>query len=304
MKGLAEFVMRGRLHALATVVLGAGSMLLCWISAAVLALVALRKGVQEAAWILLWALLPAGAVMFVYGDSSPLALLVGSMVLALVLRGTVSLAITVLASAGVALVSGLLMVVFAGDFLAQLAAGLSEFIAGLEAQLAATGGEAVAMGQPSAVWLAGMLGAGNGMLAMLCVLLARYWQAALYNPGGFGEEFRALRYPPSMSMGLVLGSIAVAALGTQYGTWAVVFMVPLSFAGLALVHARAASRGWGTTGMSVFYLAWVVVDPVKLIVVFAAIADSWFDFRQRWAAGSAGKSVAKKGDRDDPPEQD
>ena len=26
---------------------------------------------------------------------------------------------------------------------------------------------------------------------LLCLMLARYWQASLYNPGGFGREFRS-----------------------------------------------------------------------------------------------------------------
>ena len=282
MKGLAEFVMRGRLQALFIVMVGAGSMLFCWISAAALALVSLRKGAGEGAWLMFWALLPAGTVLYVYGDSSPLALLVGAMALALVLRATVSLSMTILGSVGVALVSGLALVAFGGGFLEQLATALGEFLASMEEQLAAGGNEGVQLLQPTALQLAGMLGVGNGMMAMLCVLLARYWQAALYNPGGFGEEFRALRYPVGMALGLSLAAVALTALGTQYQTWAMMFVLPLSFAGLALVHARGVYRGWGTGGIALFYALWLLVDPVKLFVVFAAIADSWFDFRQRW----------------------
>ena len=282
MKGLAEFVMRGRLQALLVVMLGAGSMLFCWISAAVLALVSLRKGAGEGAWLMFWALLPAGTVLYVYGDSSPLALLVGAMALALVLRSTVSLPLTVLGSSAVALVSALALLAFGSDFLAQLAGALGEFLANLEEQLAAGGNEGVQLARPTAVQLAGLLGVGNGMMAMLCVLLARYWQAALYNPGGFGEEFRALRYPATVGLGLAVGMIALASLGMQYRTWAMIAVLPLAFAGLALIHARGAYRGWGSGTMAAFYVLWLLFDMVKLIVVSAAIADSWFDFRQRW----------------------
>ncbi len=62
MKGLAEFVMRGRLQALLVIVAGAGSLLFCWISAAALALVTLRKGAGAGAWLFMWALLPAGTL--------------------------------------------------------------------------------------------------------------------------------------------------------------------------------------------------------------------------------------------------
>ena len=77
LKGLAAFAMRGRMPALLLTVAGAGSLLFCWISAAVVALVTLRKGAGEGAWLLLWALLPAGALLYVLGDSGPLTLLLG-----------------------------------------------------------------------------------------------------------------------------------------------------------------------------------------------------------------------------------
>ena len=94
MKGLAEFVMRGRLQALLVTVAGAGSLLFCWISAAALALVTLRKGAGSGVWLFMWALLPAGTLLYAYGDSGPLALLAGTLVLALVLRATVNLSLT------------------------------------------------------------------------------------------------------------------------------------------------------------------------------------------------------------------
>jgi len=52
LKGLAEFVMRGRWQALLVTVAGAGSLLFCWLSAAVLALVTLRKGAAAGGWLL------------------------------------------------------------------------------------------------------------------------------------------------------------------------------------------------------------------------------------------------------------
>ena len=59
MRGLAEFIMRGRWQALAVAALGAGSLLFGWISASAVALVTLRKGWTEGMWLTLWALLKA-----------------------------------------------------------------------------------------------------------------------------------------------------------------------------------------------------------------------------------------------------
>jgi hypothetical protein len=285
MKALAEFAMRGRFQALLITVIGAGSLLFSPISAAVLALVTLRKGAGEGAWLLFWALLPAGSLVYLYGDSGPLSLLLAVMVLALVLRNTVNLPLAVLVSVPVGAAIGLAMVGFAGVYLDQIAAYFGEFLATLEQQLS-QGDQNVVLARPTPVQIAGMLGAGTAMTAVLCLLLARYWQAALYNPGGFGEEFRELYYPPMVAVALALGIVALAALGAEYRTWAMICALPLTFAGIGLVHARARHRGQGRGWLTGFYLAWLFFDPVKLLVVFVAIADSWMNFRRRWTTGN------------------
>lgn len=282
MKSLAAFIMRGRFQALLVTVAGAGSLMFCWISAAAVALVTLRKGVGSGAWLLAWGLLPAGTLVVAYGDSGPLTLLVGAAVLALVLRLTVSLPMAILASVPVGILSGVLLMVLGGEYLDLMVTYFGEFLATLEQQLSA-GGETVVLAKPDALQIAGMLGAGNAMVAVLCLLLARYWQAALYNPGGFGQEFRALYYPPAVSLALVLGAIALWSAGLGYRSWAMICVMPLTFAGLALVHARAALAGSGRGWLTGFYVAWVFFDPVKLVVVATAVADGWLGFRQRWA---------------------
>jgi len=292
LKRLAEFVMRGRFQALLVTVVGAGSLLFCWISAAALALVTLRKGPAAGAWLLLWAVLPAGTLLYVYGDSGPLALLLGTMVLALVLRASVSLPLAILACVPVGAVTGVALLALGGQYLEQIATYFGEFLATLEQQLN-EGGEQVELVRPGTFQIAGMLGAGTAMTAVVCLLLARYWQAALYNPGGFGEEFRALYYPPAVSAVLLLAGLGLGAMGLEYRTWAMLCLVPLTFAGLALVHARAAHRGQGRGWLAGFYLIWVIFDPVKLLVVGAAVLDSWMRFRQRWSGGS-GKDVQNR----------
>jgi len=293
-KAIAEFAMRGRFQALLLSVAGAGSILFCWISAAVVALVTLRKGVGTGAQLLLWALLPAAVLFYTTGDSSPMALLIGTAVLAMVLRETVNLPLAVLTSMAVGAVAGGVMLSVGDAYLEQMVALFGEFLASMERQLSSSEGETVLLTRPTAVQIAGMLGAGSAMMSVLCLLLARYWQAALYNPGGFGDEFRALRYTPAVASAMAMVGVAIAALGVEFRTWAIIGFMPLNFAGLALFHARVHSRGQGMAWLVGFYLAWILLDPVKLMVVFAAIADSWFDFRQRWPR--PGKDVDRRDD--------
>jgi hypothetical protein len=297
LKGLAELVMRGRLQALLVVVAGSGSLLFCWISAAALALVTLRKGAGAGVWLYMWALLPVGTLLYFVRDSGPLMLLSGTMVLALVLRTTVSLPLAVLAAVGVGVVTGLTMLLVFGAYLEEVVVYFGEFLASLEQQLS-QGGQVVELARPDAIQIAGMFGAGFATLSTLCLLLARYWQAALYNPGGFGTEFKALHYPVGVTAALVIAALLLGWLGMQYGAWAMLCLMPLSFAGLALIHARAQMRGRGTGWLTGFYIAWFIFDPVKLLVVIFAVADSWFNFRQRWSTGP-GTQLSRRDERGD-----
>ncbi|MDZ7782960.1 MAG: hypothetical protein U5K56_08535 [Halioglobus sp.] len=187
--------MRGRGQALFVALAGSASVVFCWISAAAVALVTLRRGAGEGAWLLLWALLPAVVVAWQFGDSSYIVLFAGTLALALVLRASVSLPLTLLGSVPVGLVAGLVVLAFGDAYLEQVRSSVIEpYMTYLEQQLS-RGGEPVTLPRPAASAIAGMIGVGSAVMAVLCLLLARYWQAALYNPGGFGEEFRSLRFP-------------------------------------------------------------------------------------------------------------
>ncbi|MEM8661863.1 MAG: hypothetical protein AAGF35_13340, partial [Pseudomonadota bacterium] len=273
---------------------GAGAWIIpfCWISAAVIGLVTLRKGPSAGLGLLAWALLPSGLVLYAFGNSEPLSMLIGATVLALVLRSTVKLEYAVLMSVLLAAVTGLGHVAFGGEYLNALIEVFGQLFAWMEAQLS-TAEAPVALPTPDAILVSGALGTWVGGSAIICLLLARYWQAALYNPGGFGQEFKALRFTPVATMTLALAAIAVSSLGAQYGTWAMMCMMPLAFAGISLVHAWVAARGRGAGWIAGFYVALVLLDPVKLAVIFVAIADSWFDFRRRWAP-VASRDIAKQ----------
>ena len=68
MRALAEFLMRGPKQAVIVAVIAAALPLMFWLSAAVLTLVTLRKGVGEGVNVLVWALLPAIAWWIKLGD--------------------------------------------------------------------------------------------------------------------------------------------------------------------------------------------------------------------------------------------
>lgn len=58
------------------------------------------------------------------------------------------------------------------------------------------------------------------------------------------------------------------------------FVLPLLFAGVALVHGMVGLKKWPGALLVIFYAS-LLSPVVTQIVVFAAIADSWYDFRSR-----------------------
>ena len=286
MRGLAEFVMRGRWQALAVAVLGSGSLLFGWISAAAVALVTLCKGAAEGGWLVLWALLPAVVLAWISGDAGGVLLLLGVFGMALLLRETVSLPLTVVATIPVGLISGAFLLTVTGAFLEHLVTWFGEFLSQLEGTLS-TGTDAdVQLVAPTVNQVAGLLAAGNATLSTVGLLLGRYWQSALYHPGGFSSEFRSLRLPPSWTLGLAAITAALWVAGPDWSGWALIFAVPLTFCGFGLAHARARSRGQGAGWLTAFYLLWLVFDPVKALLLGFVIADAFIDFRKGWRAES------------------
>ena len=285
MRGLAEFIMRGRWQALAVAVVGAGSLLFGWLSAAAIALVTLRKGIIDGSWLVLWALLPALLAAWMSGDIGSIVLLAGTFVLAVILRTTVSLALAILASAALGILGGAGLLLISGEFLDQLVVVFAELIGDLEANMKASG-QTITLPRPTPGQVAGILAAGNAVTAVLSLLLARYWQALLYNPGGFRVEFHRLRLPVGAT--LILGGLAIFLWlqASWISGWAMVWAVPLMFAGFALVHAWVAFTRRGNGSLVAFYAMWLFLDPVKGLLLGLVMADALLDFRRRWSSAS------------------
>jgi len=208
-------------------------------------------------------------------------MIVGTTALALVLRWSASWPLTLIAGSALGALTGLGMLWLGANYLEQLASLFADVFARLGEQLS-QGGQQVELQPPGKATIAGMLGLMNAVSCVMCLLLARWWQASLYNPGGFRQEFHSLRFSARAGTSLLVLMLLIGTYGLEYRPWAVLFAVPLSVAGLGLVHARAAYRRLGAGWLTLFYLLWLFLDPVKLIVIGVAVADSWLDFRSRW----------------------
>jgi hypothetical protein len=293
MRALAEFIMRGRMQAIFVVAGAAALPMLFWLSAAAGCLVLLRRGLNDALGVLVWAVLPALAWWY-FGDPRTLLVLLGSLGLALLLRSQASWERVMLCSGGLGLLYVWALGAVFGEPIAALASELQKVLpdalSGAYQQLSVE--ERGRLESLLAPVLTGLLAALLQIVTLLSLMLGRYWQAALYNPGGFGSEFRALRFPPLLAMSLLVGMLLGPNLGVQLAVLTPLCSVPLVFAGLALMHGLVAQGRLPRFWLVGLYVTLVLfMQLIYPLLAVLAIVDSLFDFRGR-AAGKNGAGPA------------
>lgn len=304
MQGLAALAMgaRWRAIAIATLTTAAAMLLppftslLAYLGAAVIGLVTLRLGALEGLGVLV-----AGVVALTLlgsvADGLALPLAVGASVLwlpvwslGMLLRLSRSLARVLLTAAGI----GGLLVVLAHLWWGEPAAWWLPRIEGVLGPIFAEQGLDAGDYIPDmARWMTAMSAAALVFGVLLSLLLARAWQAGLYNPGGFGAEFRALRLGQHFALiALVVAAatqLPVAGLAQVAADLVPTLILVYLLQGLALAHAlarqRQVQRGW----LIGLYLLLLFAAP-QLVPLLALLGwlDAWIDIRTRFGRGDAG----------------
>ena len=293
MKSLAQFIVKSPGQSALVAGLATASLLLSWVGAAALALYALRFGLAAATPVFIVALLPAG-FWALAGDIGPLLTLCGALGLALLLRLRSSWAdlLSVLPFAMAALC--LLVLVVAPDYVQGLQAMASAFVEQFQQQLVESGSTDTElltrlqnMPTPGASQLMGMMALMQSTTVLVSLLLARWWQAMLFNPGGFRQEFHSLRL--GRIQVLVLVACFVGLVGNEaHAFWAWVFVVPIIVAGIALVHGLVGIAGAASRWLIMFYAALLLFRPAFGLLVALAVMDCALDFRRRLQQSRAG----------------
>ena len=298
MQALAAYVMRGRsqaaLVASASAVLSLLVPLLGILSAATVALVTLRQGTTEGLVVGGFAGLASGLLVYLaLGSPLPavglaLALWLPVWVLAGVLRVTrrVDLTLRVGALVGLLILVGVHLAVadpaaFWAELLEPLRQGLVE---GQVMDETASQAMMASIGR----WMTAAFAATFYFQMLLALLLGRWWQGLLYNPGGFGTEYRALRIHPALGvLGLGLLLALMVGIGGQPIAELLILLTPLYFLqGVAVVHGLAhgfkLARGW----LVGFYALLLLAMPhAEILVAGLGLADTLVNVRARARPG-------------------
>jgi hypothetical protein len=295
MRGLAAFIMQGRAQAvLAIAVLTAvswGFPLVSLIAAAAVALPTLRRGAAEGA-ILITAAALAVAFAGWLVSGSPLQAVGHSLILwglvwltAVLLResGRLALALTGAAGLGLVLVGGVYWVI--DDPAGLWRDEMQHMIRPLLEQQPRQEDPELLLRSMSALarYFTGAIAAGSVLTVTLSLLLARWWQAMLFNPGGFRTEFHGLRLPAVWAY-LWLALLGFATTGAELAAnLAVPVAIPFLLAGFAVLHALLSRTGAGRFWLMGIYVGLAIMAPLIVPVLLIGFSDIWIDWRQRFS---------------------
>ncbi len=292
---LASYAMRGPVQAalLATCLMVVEFLFppAAWVSGAVIGLVFLRKGPSGGAPVLvIGTLIFSGLMLFLSGSFLPGIQLVAFfwlpvIILALVLRSSIDLGRTFLVAGLLAILVVLWLYFYLGDpasFWESII--LEQFPIEQIAEQAQIDENIL---KDSIRWSSQIM---SGVLAtvvlvgtLISLLLARYWQAALYNPNGFQKEFHEIRFgklPAAFAIGIVISVIWIRL--PVFLNIAPVAIALFAVQGLAVLHnlvkVRKMSSGWL---VGIYLLVLFLLPHTTILLGALGMADNWLNIRRQ-----------------------
>jgi hypothetical protein len=292
-KALAKFSLQGLHQAvLATVGFAIFAMVLPptgVLSAAIVALVTMREGATQGAYVVLISSAVLAVLMLVmqqpplWGGLAGLVQWTPLLLLGVLLGYTSSWTVTVQAALAFCLFVVLMVYMIVGDVPGVWHPLLERFAKPALEQGGMPTAQIDETLQYSASILTGLLAASLLLVSLLALMLARSMQAALYNPGGFSVEFRRLRFGTwPAALGVLLLLVLMVSDMTLPGELVSVLVVAFFLQGLAVVHSVVAQqrlqRGWL---IGIYVLLIIILTPVVLLLAGLGWVDAFVDFRRK-----------------------
>lgn len=289
---MARFIMAGRLQAAGFVIVFALLPLFGLLANAAIALVTLRKNWQEG--LLLTLIGSVAIAIFTYIEQQNISFgffiawiqWTPVVLFAWVLNQTVSWKVTLQALLGLSMLSVFLLHIIIPD---TTTFWLELFNNTIKAESLPSEDQAnIAILQQRiqqvSPLITGIIVAMSSIVVIISLLMARYWQSQLYNPGGFGEELRELRLGKASA--LIMIALVIMAFATEInGVMELLFcgVAVFLFQGIALIHALVKLRGMRQLWLIVLYLLLILLNfHMAVILAAVGIIDNFADFRRQF----------------------
>ncbi len=260
------------------------------VSSAAVALVTLRRGANEGLLVLLSACVASATLGFIvmgdYQFAVAYALILWTPVwlLSIVLREGkhLSLALEIAAALGILAILGFyLFIPNPAEYWQAILAIMVEPIRQAQdiplEQLESTM-------TTVAKYMTGILAAGSITGLLLGLLLARWWQSKLYNPGGFKTEYLSLqmsqRFTLATLLVILIAFLTSGSISEIAANIGVILFMLYSFVGMAIVHSLISVMKAKRFLLPLFYLLAFVVPQLVLPVAIIGLSDTWLNLRK------------------------
>ena len=269
MQKFGEWLLRNPLNAIVTAFILAILPITGLASGLILGLISLRQGLQKSASVLIAVCLPA-VILYLLGTQNGvfmLAIYLGIWLGAGLLRRTASWSITL---QSIALSIAVIIVLINNLYGAEIQVWQKDWIN---------------IAQPiTSDYLIGILAASMSMIIYGLLILSRWWQAVLFNPGKLRAELHAIRANKLFASLFVIMVIIVEFAKVAFlANLLLVLNLPLLIAGVSLLHYLIFTKKWSGAWLFLVYLSALLAST---LIGVLAIIDSWLNFRVRWAPTS------------------
>lgn len=291
MKFLAEYIMRGRIQAmLVATSLALLSLLMppiSIVSSATVALVTLRRGATEGLYVLLSASVMAGLMGIIFMGNYQFALAYALILwlpvwlISIILRESRQLSLAV----EIAVIFGIISVGAYYLYDPTVASQWQSLLTQVLPVNAAAPIEDITLAiNTMAHYMTGILAAGTVFSVLFGLFLGRWWQANLYNPGGFKQEYLSLSTQPKFALGSLF-IIAVAALSQGLIAeiaWnaSILLFVLYSVIGSSVAHTLFATMKMARFSVPMFYITLFLIPHTLIPVALVGILDAWLNLRK------------------------
>ncbi|MGZ4976724.1 MAG: hypothetical protein ACXV8O_06180 [Methylobacter sp.] len=288
---LAEYIMRGRMQAMIVAsTLALVSLVMppvSIVSSASVALVTLRRGAIEGLIVLTCSTAVAGALGFFLLGNYQFVLLYGMVLwvpvwlISIILREGryLSLAIEIAVLLGIMGVIGFYL--YNADEVATIWKNILSQMVPPNAPVEDIQHTLTVLSH----YMTGIIAAASVFGLLFGLFLGRWWQALLYNPGGFRQEFLSLNTHSRLAIGsIVVVVVALLSSGViSEISWniTILLFVLYTFIGTAVLHTVFASMKMGRFIVPMFYVTLFLIPHAMLPVALVGLSDTWMNLRNK-----------------------
>lgn len=255
------------------------------ISSATVGLVSLRRGAKEGLFILGCSSLVTGILGYFAIGSFQFAMLyvmvlwIPIWLIAIVLRESRSLSLAIQVATGVGILGVISFYLYEADPTVIWKALLTQMIP--------ADAPVVELQQKIDMlvhYMTGIISAGSVCGLLFGLFIARWWQANLFNPGGFKQEYLLLQSTTKLSIGSV--GVVGLALSTSgivseiaWNSFILLFVL-FAITGTSVLHTVCSKVKLARFVVPMFYITLFLIPHALLLVALVGLSDPWLNLRK------------------------